>query len=241
MVDDSQTRLLRDAQNGIRSLVERDLRAFWLSLDLSRPEAARDALLAFTPALVEQYGEQAAAVAADWYDDVRAAERVRGRFRAEMVTPGEQEAVEGTVRRLAGDLFTDDPSPMLAGLLAAAPKFALAGSRLTVVRSTERDPQAAGWQRVIRGGACRFCRMLHGRGAVYKESTVNFAAHKACDCAAAPSWDPNAPEVDVRLYEASRRMTALRQRAAAGDRSAQRQIRDHNALIQRALDEYAPE
>ena len=231
MVDASQTRFLREAQNGIRSLVERDLRAFWLSLNLSRPEAARDALLAFTPALVEQYGEQAAAVAADWYDEVRAAERVPGRFRAQVVAPDEREAVEGTVRRLAGDLFTENPGLMLAGLVAASPRYALEGARHTIVRSAERDPRAAGWQRVVRGGACRFCRMLHGRGAVYKESTVNFAAHKSCNCAAAPSWDQSAPEVDVRLYEASKRTTGMT--------PAQRER--HNEAVQRALDEYAPE
>jgi hypothetical protein len=70
--------------------------------------------------------------------------------------------------------------------------------------------------------------MLHGRGAVYRESTAHFAAHKSCDCAAVPSWDPDAPEVDVRLYEASKRTTGMSEAEKAR----------HNALIQRAIDEY---
>lgn len=241
MTSPAEAERLRQAQEGIRRLILRDLRAMFASLDLTRPEDAKRIVAEYVPVLVRQYGEAAAQVAADWYDEVRAAERVPGRFRAAMVVPDETDAVDGTVQRLAGSLFTDSPSAMLTGLTAAAPKYALAGSRATITRSTDRDPQAVGWQRVIRGGACRFCRMLHGRGAVYKESTVNFAAHKTCDCTAVPSWDPGAPEVDVRLYEASQRMSGLRQRATAGDRSAQRQLRNHAALVQRALDEYAPE
>jgi hypothetical protein len=238
MVSPSDAERLRQAQAGVRALVERDLRAFWESLNLSRPEAARDALLAFLPALVDAYGESAAAVAADWYDEQRAAERVPGRFRALLVVPDERVAVVETVRRAAGALFTEKPTDTLTAVTAAAGKYVLAGARQTITTSTARDPRASGWERAVRSGACGFCRMLHGRGAVYKESTVHFAAHKECNCAAVPSWDPNAPEVDVSQYEASKRMTALRERAATGDADAARQLEKHNALIQRAIDEY---
>jgi len=207
MVSRADAERLRRAQQGVRSLVERDLAAFFGSLNLGQPEKARDDLLDYVPMLVAQYGESAAAVAADWYDDLRASEGVRGRYRAEMVVPDVSEEAAGTVRRLAGALFTEAPGEALVGLSAAAPKYVLMGSRHTIVSSTERDPRASGWQRIVRSGACKFCTMLHGRGAVYKESTVSFAAHKSCNCAAAPSWDPDAPEVDVRLYEASRRHT----------------------------------
>lgn len=209
MVSAERARQLRRAQDGVSALVLRDLEAFWASLNLSRPEAARNALLDFTQVLVATYGEAAASAAAEWYDEVRAAERVPGRFRATMVVPDESMAMSQTVHRLAGALFTDDPGRVLIGLASAAPKYALAGSRQTIVRSTARDPRASGWQRVVRPDACGFCRMLRGRGAVYREATVGFAAHKSCHCAAVPSWDPNAPEVDVRLYEASRRTSAM--------------------------------
>jgi hypothetical protein len=233
MVSRADADRLRSAQIGVRRLVERDLAAFWGSLNLNHPEAARDALLAFVPALVTSYGESAASVAADWYDDVRAAERVRGRFRAAMVVPDETEAVQGVVRRAAGALFTDEPAAALASITGRAALYALEGSRQTVMRSTHRDPQASGWQRVARPGACRFCRLLEGRGAVYKEATAHFAAHGGakggeCNCAAVPSWDRDAPEVDVRLYEASKRTTGM---------SEAEKVR-HNALIQRAVDEY---
>ncbi len=187
----SDTARLRQAQAGVRALVERDLEAFFGSLNLDLPEAARDALLEFVPLLVAQYGESAAAVAADWYDEMRAADRVPGRFRALVVVPDESVAAVETVRRLAGALFTPSPADALVGLVAAAPKFALTGARQTIIRSTAADPRARGWQRVVRGDACEFCRMLHGRGAVYGADTADFEAHKSCSCAAAPVWASN--------------------------------------------------
>lgn len=229
MVSAADADRLRLAQAGIRRLVERDLDAFFASLDLSRPERARDELLAFMPFLVSQYGESAAAVAADWYDEVRAAEGVAGRFTAVMAASPYLNAVDGTTRRAVGALFTDAPNETLVALRSAAPKYVLAAGRQTITASADRDPRASGWQRVGRGDSCRFCRMLIGRGAVYRERSVLFAAHKSCDCAAVPSWDPDAPEVDVRLYKASRRTT----------RMTPEQKAEHNALIRRAIEDYA--
>ena len=229
MVSPADAERLRLAQAGIRRLVTRDLDAFFASLNLDRPERARDALLAFMPVLVSQYGESAAAVAADWYDGVRASEGVSGRYRATMAASPYLSAVDGTTRRAVGALFTDAPNETLVALRSAAPKYVLAASRQTITGSADRDPRARGWQRVTSGGACTFCRGLAARGGVYTQHSVMFAAHKACGCAAVPSWDPDAPEVDVRAYEASRRMTALRMRAARGDESARRQIEEHSA------------
>lgn len=219
------------AQTGIRLLVEGELADFFGALDLSAPERARDALLEFTPVLVEEYGEMAAAVAADWYDDVRATERIPGSFRAEMVVPDEAIAIEKTVRRAAGALFTDTPADTLTGISSKAGKYTLSASRNTVMRSSFEDPYGRGYQRVARGATCRFCLMLVGRGAVYSRDTAFFAAHGHCDCAAVPSWDPTAPEVEADLYVASRRTTFM----------SPAQKAQHNALIRRAMDEYVPE
>jgi len=244
VVSAADTAALRTAQAGIRALVKRDLAAFFTSLNLDRPESARDQLLEFVPLLVTEYGEQAAAFASDWYDELRASEGAPGRYRAEMIVPDEAVAVEATVRRAAGALFTDTPTDALYTISGKAAKYALSGARETVTRSTDRDPHASGWQRITRSGACGFCRMLAGRGAVYKESTVHFAAHGGakggeCNCAAAPSWDPDAPEVDVMLYEASARLSGLRRAAANGNQDAQRRLAEHSALVRRAVEEYA--
>lgn len=200
---------LRRAQEGVRALVLRDLNAFWSSLNLRNPERARNALLEYIPLLVARFGESAAAVAADWYDEARAAEAVPGRFRATMADSPYMDASEPLVRRAAGALFTDVPAGALLTLAATVPKYVLAASRATISQSADRDPRSSGWQRVASGGACKFCRGLAGRGAIYKEASVHFASHDDCNCAAVPSWDPNAPEVDVSVYRASQRTTFM--------------------------------
>lgn len=199
----------RAQQAGIAALVKRDLTDFFTSLDLSRPEAARDALLAYMPTLVTEYGETAASVAADWYDDMRFAERVGGRFRAEMADAVADAVIESQVRFGATHLFTDNPTGTLDFLTLAATKYALYPGRSTIARSANRDPAASGWQRITRPGACKFCRMLAGRGGVYKRETVHFASHGDCNCAAVPSWDRSAPEVDVAAYVASERTSRM--------------------------------
>lgn len=228
MVSADDARRIGLAQNGIRVLVERDLAAFFGSLDLERPERARDLLLEYVPVLVRQYGESAAILAADWYDEVRATSGVQGRYRAEPVTVDEAVAIERTVRRAAGALWTDAPADALTGIQSKAGKYTLASSRGTIMRASYADPRAYGWRRVTQGKTCQFCQMLAGRGAVYSEETVYFAAHGHCDCAAVPNFDPSAPPVEVDLYEASRRTTFM---------SPEQRAR-HNALIQRAIDEY---
>lgn len=229
-VTPEQAQQLREAQIGIRTLVERDLQAYLSTLDLSNPQIVRSRLLAFVPTLVQTYGEMAAGIAADWYQAVREAHGLPGFFRP--VVPGQSfwdeqaAAVEGTIRRV-----TETEVDPVTALTSKVGKYVLSGSRETVRLSTFADPRASGWQRVTRAGSCRFCRMLAGRGAVYKETTAHFASHGKCNCAAVPSWDANAPEVDVRLYEASKRTTGMRPE----DRDA------HNAAIREALDIYVPE
>ena len=233
----ADVKALRATQDSVRTLVVRDLRAMFGSMDLTRPDAAA-ALQEFIPALVLEYGDIAASLAADWYDDVRATEGIPGRFRASMMPSPYQDAAEPTARRAAGALFTDRPTDALTSLASAVGKYALAAGRSTITASSSRDPQASGWHREVRSGGCDFCKMLAGRGGVYKEATAHFAAHGHCNCTAVPSWDANAPEVDASVYKASERTTALRDRAAAGDAGAAQQLADHNTLIHRAIDMY---
>ena len=209
MPSPSDVDLLRRAQAEVTRRVLRDLRAFWASLNLAKPEAARDALLAFLPVLTTTYGQAAATVAADWYDGLRAAERVPGRFRALPADPFPAEYVQARTRYGARHLFTDSPELMLPFLDGMVQEYALQPGRDTVVRSTLADPKASGWHRETRGDACKFCRMLAGRGGVYRRETASFAAHGDCNCVAAPSWDAGAEEVPVSAYVASVRTSGM--------------------------------
>lgn len=210
MATRAQIAVIRDANAVIESQALGTLRDFWSTLPLDRPEVARDALLRFVPVLTEQYGEVAAVAAADWFDELRASERVPGRFRAVMAAPFLPEFVQQRVRYAARHLFTGTPEQMLGFLEGAVQKYVLQPGRDTIQRSAVADPQAAGWHRETRASesyasGCDFCRMLAGRGGVYKRATATFASHSDCHCVAVPSWDANAPEVPVEAYKASER------------------------------------
>lgn len=200
---------LRAANESIAGMVEEALAGFVGSFDLARPEAMTAEMLAFVPLVVTQYGDIAAAVSADWYDEQRSLNRVPGGFRAQLAAPVPTPQVEGTVRRVAGHLFRGTANLLLPALVDKAVDYALRPGRDTIAGSAVADPQAAGWRRVTRAASCDFCRFLAARGAVYKKATADFASHGHCHCAAVPSWDADAPEVDVRAYRASQRTSAM--------------------------------
>lgn len=227
----------RAANRTLSARAERDLLAFWATLDLTKPERARDALLRFIPTLTTLYGQGAATVAADWYDELRAVERIPGRFAATVAAPFATDYVEQRVRFGAAHLFTDAPSEMLPFLDGVVQEYVLQPGRDTIQQSAKADPRAVGWHRETSPGACKFCRMLAGKGGVYhKESSATFAAHGDCNCSARPSWDADAPQVPAVAYVASTRMDKLRARAASGDVSAQRQLDANRQRVKNYLD-----
>jgi hypothetical protein len=104
-----------------------------------------------------------------------------------------------------------------SGVASSALRHAMNGGRETVLRSIQADPRARGWRRVVSGGACAFCRMLAGRGAVYSKDAVDFGAHDNCSCSAAPTWSDE-PTRSVRDYMPSRRTITPEARAVRNER-----------------------
>jgi hypothetical protein len=197
------------ANDGIASLVDRDLLAFLASLNLDRPELAKLDLFDYVPVLVSEYGDMAASVAADWYDELRASEGVRGSFRAPLApsTPVEQvNARLGFATRLDGPLFTAQ-ADVLAGFLGSmANEYALQPGRETVAQAAHKD--GAGYGRIPEPGACKFCLMLASRGFVYSKDTAGQSKkfHGKCRCNILPVWDETRARVEFgydpkRLYE----------------------------------------
>ncbi|MDN6565927.1 MAG: hypothetical protein L0K65_02605 [Actinomyces sp.] len=238
----------RRANERVAELARRDLEAFFGTLDLTRPELARDTLLEFVPVLTAQYGDLAASVAAEWFDELRAAAKVPGRFRAVGAAAVPAAQAEASVRWAASHLFTEAPSGILAPLAGAVVKMVMEPSRNTVIDMSARDTRSVGWHRNARPTACDFCIMLAGRGGVYKsEKSASFAAHDGrCYCTASPSWDANAPEVPTRCYEASERMQKVRNRAAdpsdpKKQAKAQRVLDNHRSNVNSWLKDMKPE
>lgn len=90
----------------------------------------------------------------------------------------------------------------------AATRHVMEASRDTVLAAVGADEYAEGWRRVTGGKSCDFCRMLAGRGAVYREATALFASHDHCGCSAEPVYDSTQRRnVSETFTPSARRMT----------------------------------
>lgn len=69
---------------------------------------------------------------------------------------------------------------------ASAMRHVLDGGRGTVLRTVAADRDAAGWQRVASGTACKFCSSLDGK--FHRSETADFPAHDGCSCSQAPVY-----------------------------------------------------
>lgn len=240
----AQANELRVAQSEIRRLVEArmsEIVDYLAGVPGLTPQQFRNSLIVQTNLVVSQYGDVAASMAAEWYEDIRVSEGVRGSFRAlPQSSPYDADAVEGMVRRAVAPMFDEVPdvSAVMRTVAQNAGKYVLGASRETVRKNSFIDPRGTGFQRIARPGSCDFCLMLVGRGAVYKRETAFFASHGDCNCAAVPSWDRGAPEVDVELYEASKRTTGMSDRARAAHNKT---ITDYLDANRRSLDDYRSE
>lgn len=203
-------------------LARAELEAFFYSLDVSRPELARDALLEFMPILAQEYGDVAATAAAEWYEAQRLAQ-VGGSYAAVLGEGIDAVQAEGSVRYAAGHLFGDDPAQTLALLSGSLQRFVLYGSRDTIARNAGRDPARPRFARVPTGAkTCAWCSMLASRGFVYlTRETAGIARdhyHDDCDCQIVAEFDRNAAHIDGydpdALYD---QYMAAREATGSGD------------------------
>ena len=208
---------------------ERDLADIFSAFD--DPFMLRDELLDVYPDLVQVYGDEGAAFAADFYDDRRAASNPGGSYRATLAPPIPVEQSIGSLRWAIGPLFSGDWDAALQQLVGASTRLIQEPARETLRWNVDRDPTAVGWRREARADSCRFCRMLAARGGVYTQESAFFAAHDNCKCVIAPSWDPNAERVPAPLYEISRRTS----------RMSPQQKEAHRSRVYAYLEEHADE
>lgn len=220
----------RQGLSDLVSLARRDLAAFF-DLVGSWPAAdVRDALMEVLPAIGDAYGDAAAAVAADYYESAREVAQVRGRFAPVVAEPPSPARWEALARWGVDPLFSGAPNAAAAlSLVGGGLARSVADQyRNTVIESSMADPQAAGWQRVTRAGACGFCRMLADRGGVYTERSVEFKSHDNCGCSAAPTWDPKVRKIiGVPFRHSQRRDGWSDERKARENRRAYDYIAEH--------------
>lgn len=191
--------LLRSRVEGLTRLAKRDLYDLWQQVETLA--AARVALNDVLPALIQTYGEAAAVVAAEWYDELRGkvdAPRFRA-IPAGVPDPG----VVGLVAWSEKTATTLDT--MLPLVVGGVQKRIANAARDSVIGSVSADPSAVGWKRVG-PGACPFCRMLIERDQLYRAETADFASHDNCLCQAYPLIRGAEP-IDVKDYLVSDRRT----------------------------------
>lgn len=177
------------------------------------PEAQRAALLDLVPAIVGYFAEGSAALAVDFYEEERDRAGVRDRtFTTEFVVADRTVKIRRGIAWAADPLFSEDTTAASKRLAEVVSLETARPYRDTIITNRRSDPYAVGWRRET-GVCCGFCRMLGARGAVYKTSTVRFAAHPHCDCTAVPVFQGhNGPEADVIQYIASKRSRTAQQR-----------------------------
>lgn len=207
-----------------------DLRA--VAATSSDPEEVRAALFLATPLIVSDYTDGSSALALDWYEELREAANTVPRF-APVPTaaiPDDEigAIVASTTLALVGPPAADAPDPISASLELLGDKvieLVSNGFRDTITDNVHEDPAAAGWRRFARPEACKFCKMLAAKGAVFTERTARFAAHGAvmggnrkggnCQCIAGPEFGGADvwAEATSMQYMASQRNRSAKEKA----------------------------
>lgn len=194
------------ALNGLTAAMQREFTRIWMRLNLSDPDVLRDPLAAVLESVADKYGTAAAALAADFYDDMRTDVVKTGpRFTPKLAEVPGPERFKSLAGWGIGPLFGGNPDPTTALHKVSGGLKLVVGNvyRETIMGSSIADPAARGWQRVADGNACDFCVMLEGRGAVYSEAGADFASHDHCGCTAEPAFEGE--PIPVKPYTPSER------------------------------------
>lgn len=205
------TRAHRAAQLAVRAGSISNLVRLWKIVDPADLSGTIDTFVEAAVLLAGQGFDRSAGIASRYYGLFRRVEGIAGAAPVGLaVRPAATDlagelrgaALKGiiTARRagLTPDLAKSRGLVRVAGALG---KLILNGGRRTLIDTSARDPKALGWGRVTSGDPCAFCRMLAGRGAVYKtEKSADFETHDGCACSAEPLFQGGAAPAQAAEY-----------------------------------------
>ena len=165
----------------ISKLARRELRAFWNLLDKRDLVAARKELEEFFPSLVQAYGDAAATISADWFEELTG----DAAFLGDDVN---EERANAKMRWAIGAGFDGDLTQAISTLEMVADELVKQFGRDTIVNSATGNGRR--FARVPVGETCNWCIMMGSRGFVYS----SFAAAGGlsrwhggdCDCQVIP-------------------------------------------------------
>ena len=203
---------LNKSHSKVFALALADFRSVIAKMDSLPADEIRELLLESFPALVERYGDVAAAAAAEFYEEARAA-AIGGNYQALLSAVGDVEELRRLLlwgmQSLPETGVTQSVSSKLGGILQ---QQVVNRSRDTILLNVKKDPEKPRWARVPTGAkTCAFCMLLASRGFEYstRESAGSNKFHAHCDCAIVPGWGENPrvrgykPEKFKKVYEAS--------------------------------------
>lgn len=162
----------------------------------------RDELLELVPQLTHTYGEAAAQLAVEWYEDARQQEIGVDGWHASMkgVSGYPTQAIQDTIRWKAGILWDSDadnpdasthadPDALATFLQGAVDRWVHYSGSEAIITSVAKDPKAEGYAVVPAGKCCAWCAMIASRGFAYTSAmTAHASTHSGCDCEICPSW-----------------------------------------------------
>lgn len=148
---------------------------------------ARDGLMDVLPRLTVIYGDAAATLAADWYEELREQAERPGRFTPVLAELPDRGRTDALARWGVTPLFQAEPdwSMALTYISGGLQRIIANADRGTIQASSVADRRARGWARAGVGD-CDLCTLLLGRGAVYTEATSQFETHDRCGCIGVP-------------------------------------------------------
>lgn len=182
----AEARRHRDDLAELKRLADTDLAVVFRQFDTA--DEIRDGLQDLLPRLMEVYGSAASSLAADWYDDLRDAAEVRGRFQAIVADLPDLGRVDSLARWSVSPLYNAQPDPGTALLKVSGgfQRIIYNADRETITLSSTQD-RRAGWVRVGNGG-CDWCEQFLD-GEVHFVEGYDFDAHDHCQCIALPVFE----------------------------------------------------
>lgn len=170
----------------------------WPALDWARLDASYPDFAVQVGRLVQTNRQTSAGLASAYLRAFRKAHGLPGEFKTVFAQPLIVDQFSTSLRvtsvvavKAAATQGTPADVAMRNALVQMSGSMArqvLDAGRDTIAQTTSADPRARGWQRVLGGAGCDFCRMLVDRGAVYGEASADFASHDHCGCGAEPVY-----------------------------------------------------
>lgn len=179
-------------QRRVAELAQREIDRTWLGISSLSPVDAKELIADLALDLVDTFGPIAAALAADFYEEVRLDEGIQSPHSVIVANAPVAEKVASSAFWASQPLFDGKPIAARARLLGAVQRHVQQAGRDTLFQNGDNDRARPRWARRPDGNPCKWCSMLASRGAVYlsEDTAGGFNDwHDDCNCQPEMSFD----------------------------------------------------